>query len=434
MGARFLVANTAQFLAMSGRKVVALDLDLEAPGLHQKLGSREVMSRAAAGTLRGAVDELLDILEKEPGERNPAIAFEEVNLPSGTSGSLRLIPAGSAPSQNYWAALERLNRVLRTRSRDGGLPEAILELQARIEEQFAPDFLLIDSRTGITELGGLATSLLADRVVCLTTTAPESIEGTKVVADALRKAPRLSSQQPLLLDFLMTRVVSGSGDNVSRLMKELGCSAKVLPHDSGIAKEERVWSGWRPGQADALDARDDSGEELFSATLKWIAESFPGQKEVAERARRRMMAVNEAWKYLTAKSQRSSGWIGWRKPWPLDQLRERVRFGSGNEFRQADIVVYDSPREDAKPLMIIEYVDGEDCGAEHCDEVARCWCAQAEVPVVVVLSEQSQRLDYRTRRIYSCRRVWVSGREGWDARIPFRAMGPPVAPRLQSPI
>src|SRR5437016_11496171 len=95
VGRTLLVANTAQFLAMSGRKVVALDLDLEAPGLHQKLGSREVVSRAAAGTLRGAVDELLDILEKEPSDRSPAIAFEEVNLPSGTSGSLRLIPAGS---------------------------------------------------------------------------------------------------------------------------------------------------------------------------------------------------------------------------------------------------------------------------------------------------------------------------------------------------
>jgi len=31
-----LVANTAQFLAMSGRKVVALDLDLEAPGAAPK--------------------------------------------------------------------------------------------------------------------------------------------------------------------------------------------------------------------------------------------------------------------------------------------------------------------------------------------------------------------------------------------------------------
>src|SRR5438128_10878208 len=88
VGRTLLVANTAQFLAMSGRHVVALDLDLEAPGLHQKLGSREVMSQATAGTLRGAVDELLDILENKPGGHKP-ISFEEVNLPTEATGSLR---------------------------------------------------------------------------------------------------------------------------------------------------------------------------------------------------------------------------------------------------------------------------------------------------------------------------------------------------------
>src|SRR5437588_5155474 len=80
VGRTLLVANTAQFLAMSGRQVVALDLDLEAPGLHQKLGSPEVIRRAATGMLRGAVDELLDILEKEPSDRKH-IASQVVDLP-----------------------------------------------------------------------------------------------------------------------------------------------------------------------------------------------------------------------------------------------------------------------------------------------------------------------------------------------------------------
>src|SRR5436190_671358 len=123
VGRTLLVANTAHYLAMSGRHVVALDLDLEAPGLHHKLATRKIVSQVAAGTLRGAVDELLDILENEPGKQNP-IAFEKAPLPSGTTGSLRLIPAGAAPSHRYWAALRRLNSVLHTREREGCLPEA----------------------------------------------------------------------------------------------------------------------------------------------------------------------------------------------------------------------------------------------------------------------------------------------------------------------
>ena len=44
---------------------------------------------------------------------------------------------------------------------------AMLDLQARIEDELKPDYLLIDSRTGVTELGGLATTVLADTVVCM---------------------------------------------------------------------------------------------------------------------------------------------------------------------------------------------------------------------------------------------------------------------------
>jgi MinD-like ATPase involved in chromosome partitioning or flagellar assembly len=251
--------------------VVALDLDLEAPGLHHKLAGPSALDRAAIGELPGVVDALLASLEGEPRKLSLRQIAVAVDLP-GISGSLFLIPAGPAPSHAYWAALERLNGALRSNPRDGGLPEAVLELQARIAEEFAPDFLLIDSRTGITELGGLATSILADRVVCLTTTAPESVQGTRVVAEALRKAPRLSSQQPLRVDFLITRVTPGSRNapNVARVVQELGDlggSVTVLPHDDATTNEEHVLSGWR--------SDDVTADGLLSATLNWIAKAFP---------------------------------------------------------------------------------------------------------------------------------------------------------------
>jgi MinD-like ATPase involved in chromosome partitioning or flagellar assembly len=289
VGRTLLVTNTAQFLAMSGRRVVALDLDLEAPGLHQKLGNRETLDRAASGALCGAIDELLNTLENEPPRHGLRETAVNVDLPFGTKGSLFLIPAGAAPSHAYWAALERLNNSLRAQRRNGGLLEAVLELQARIAEEFAPDFLLVDTRTGITELGGLATSILADRVVCLTTTAPESVDGTRIVAEALRAAPRLSSQQPLRIDFLITRVATGStrSASVSNAIKQLGGNVAVLPHDSGIANEEQVRTVSRLGPFPDL-ADEDAGKELLKAMLAWIAESFPVQKEAAEKARLRM--------------------------------------------------------------------------------------------------------------------------------------------------
>jgi MinD-like ATPase involved in chromosome partitioning or flagellar assembly len=422
VGRTLLVANTAQFLAMSGCRVVAIDLDFEAPGLHQKLGTSEIFNRARTGVLMGAVDALLCSIEGKCQIESLREYGFAVDLPASGGGSLLLIPAGAAPSHVYWEKLEQLNNLLRIKKRGGGLLEAILELQARIADEFSPDFLLIDSRTGITELGGFATSILADRVVCLTTTAPESVEGTRVVADALRAAPRLSSQGPLQIDFLITRVASSSGrtSSVSRIIEEFGGSVAVLPHDSGIANRERVLSGLAFGES-AENQDDDSSQELFPATLKWIAESFPIHKDAAEVAQRRMQAVHQVWQHLTRASERVRGGTHSRSAWPLEQLRERVRFGKGKKSRQADIVVYDAAPESstAKPQMIVEYVTGEDR-----DVVARWWLSETRVPVVGILSDNDQRL-------YSGRAAWdprAHHSDRWDLPLPddFRALSDPT--------
>ena len=414
VGRTLLVANTAQFLALSGRRVVVLDLDLEAPGLLHKFGSNEVLARAASGELPGAVDELLNTLEGRPQKRGLRETAIEVPLPAGAKGALLLIPAGSAPSHAYWAALERLNGALKFNGPNGGLPEAILELQARIAQELNPEFLLVDSRTGITELGGLATSILADRVVCLTTAAAESVEGTLVVAQALHAAPRLSSQRALRVDYLLTRVPSAStrAPYIDRISKALGGSLTVLPHDSGIASEERLLAHGRSGEAADSSQANDDGKALFAATLTWIAEAFPGHKQDAERARHRMEAVHHTWQHLTRTSEREGGWSRRRNAWPEDRLRERVRYEKDKKWREADIVAYDRPASEkaAEPLMIIEYVDGEDR-----DTVARWWLKQTRAPVVAVLSENSE------RRLYSGESRWDSRAhhsDRWDIPLP----------------
>jgi len=194
VGRTLLVANTAQFLALSGCKVVVLDLDLEAPGLHYKLGGGDLVCRAEGGQLLGVVNFLNTLLSQSQEQLHLSELAVPIGLPLGSTGSLRLIAAGSAPAQSYWDSLGLLTRLLHEPGGAGQLPDALLELQAGIEAEFLPDYLLVDSRTGITELGGLATSLLADQVVCLTHLAQEALSGTKVVLDALRRVPRLQYQ------------------------------------------------------------------------------------------------------------------------------------------------------------------------------------------------------------------------------------------------
>jgi hypothetical protein len=285
--------------------------------------------------------------------------------------------------------LERLNHVLRAHRRNGGLPEAVLELQARIAEEFDPEFLLIDSRTGITELGGLATSLLADRVVCLTTTSPESVEGIRVVAEALRVAPRLASQKPLQLDVLVTRV-EGRLTRVLNVLDDLDCGrVTLLRHDSGIASAEQVWQRSQPPRSIGIE---DPGMILFEDTLSWIGMSFPGHEHQVERARRRMRAVYWTWQYLTRGPGPHLGLFPDRVNWSPNQLRERFRLGGVDNSRQADIVADDLT---GKPIMVLEYVDSD----EDPEAAARWWLSETEVPVVTVLG------DDPSPRLYSRRGV-----------------------------
>ena len=69
-----------------------------------------------------------------------------------------------------------------------------LDLKARIEEEYQADYLLIDSRTGITEIGGVATTVLPDMIVCLILNNPENLEGAREVLRSIGRTRRQRSQ------------------------------------------------------------------------------------------------------------------------------------------------------------------------------------------------------------------------------------------------
>ena len=439
VGRTLLLANTARFLALAGQRVVALDLDLEAPGLHYKLGAPNVLARAKDGRLHGAVDELLAVLSDAGGSRIAEFAVA-VDLPPDCRGSLHLIPAGSAPSAQYWTALAKLVGMTRAENADSGLADAVLDLQARIEDELAPDFLLLDARTGITELGGLATTILADRVVCLTSASQESIDGTLVVASALRAAPRLPGQAAIEIEFLLTRVdvvgppdvvlvptqievelltpgIHGEGSRGRRIESKLTFSA-ILPHDRAIANAERVLGGERT---------HDRRATLFEASLAWIEKSFPSLASEAESARKRMAAVDRAWHELTDDTRTVRGGTGSRPHWPANRLRSGVRFrlerdiAAGTSERFADIVAYDRPASeaDSKPILVVEYV-----GSEDRERIAKWWHHTGGVEIVCLLSD-----GQAEPRLYSGSSNDNSPRrsERWDLPMPrdFEALRDP---------
>lgn len=285
VGRSLLLANAARFLARLGKGVVALDFDFEAPGLHYKFGGPQ-------RSIGGAVPYLIATAEGTASP--PPIEEHMISLPVPTdsAGWLRLMPAGPAPHQAYWAAFKELGDRLRLSDPGGRGFLALLDLQARIADELKPDYLLIDARSGVTEIGGLATTVLADTVVCMFVANQESLDGTLTVVEALKAAPRLANQKPIRVAPVLSRTTAQPPEDerfaagIKRLL-ELGEGKKgqsqaepalfALPHDDGLGASEGAVGGERKAGAFS---------PLYKACLELFQKLFPSACSVRPRATR----------------------------------------------------------------------------------------------------------------------------------------------------
>lgn len=262
VGRSLLVANCAVYLAQLGLRVVALDLDLEAPGLHYKFRTALLET---SGPARGIVDLIDDYANKNQLYESLLDASFEVSLGDPMlepneprpGGMLRVIPAGAAPSLEYWRRLTSIDwkRFLYDEGATG--VEFFVDLRDRIAEEFKPDLLLIDSRTGITEIGNVATSVLADKVVCIVTDTAENLEGSRAVLRGLRRYRRLSDEAPIEMKIAVSRPhpslsMSERLEKIRAFLEEpadmLDSTLSVgtpypLTHDPDVEQQERLVLG-----------------------------------------------------------------------------------------------------------------------------------------------------------------------------------------------
>lgn len=208
VGRSLTLSNIATYLSKFGFNVCVIDFDLEAPGLHYKFGldSEKVD--------KGILDYIAQYNETD---RMPnSILDYACDIDSKNTGKISLIPAGDVRKAAYWKNLAAINwnRLLYSEDKQGIL--FFLELKEQIKNEIKPDFLLIDSRTGITEIGGISTSLLADKVVFLLTHNQENIEGTLQVLNSVINAERLPKQKKIKPYFALTRIPILNEDTENR--------------------------------------------------------------------------------------------------------------------------------------------------------------------------------------------------------------------------
>jgi hypothetical protein len=261
VGRSLFVANLSLFLArFAAKKVLTVDLDLEAPGLHYKYQETGVDVPPIEA---GLVDTLHDYLYADaPPETLPILDL--YRGPEG--GSVHFFPAGVAPRTVYWDKLATMDfhDLMRSEDRLGSL--LFREVLLHIQEQLQPDIVLIDARTGVTEIGGAAAQTWAQQVFCMALDQIEHLEGTRAVMRGIARRQRTDGEGLIKVVPVLSRmhtVYGSTEENNARervrcYLNEMGPTVEeTLSIESGddivvLHNDDEVYRTGRVLMSDAL--------------------------------------------------------------------------------------------------------------------------------------------------------------------------------------
>jgi MinD-like ATPase involved in chromosome partitioning or flagellar assembly len=189
-GRSMALANFAWIVAASGKRVLVIDWDLEAPGLHRYFRPFLVDPNLVES------DGLIDVFwsfassamtrqqEDAPPDRDVAEALRNVRRrlewPFSTGGYIDFIGAG----RQGGTYSERVNTFDWKRFYELGGAQLLTEVKDDLRKRY--DWVLIDSRTGVSDTSGICTMQMPDWVVACFTLNRQSIDGVTAVLGSIR--------------------------------------------------------------------------------------------------------------------------------------------------------------------------------------------------------------------------------------------------------
>lgn len=217
VGRTMALVNAAAELSSRGKRVLVIDFDLEAPGL------LTYPPFAATEASRGIVDYVTDYLESgsAPDAAMYIVKREIQGLP------VWLMPAGAHDS-NYAHRLNSIDWLALYKDFEGFLMFEDLKQQWRA---MSFDYVLIDSRTGHTDVGGICTRQLPDAAVLMFFPNDQNISGLEEVVKSIRAEASGARQKTINLHFCPSNV-SDLDDDEQILQRHLDDSMKRLDYDS----------------------------------------------------------------------------------------------------------------------------------------------------------------------------------------------------------
>jgi TonB family protein len=226
-GRTMAMANVACLLAEQlapDEKLLIIDWDLEAPGLHRFFPGRYGQASAAMDLGLDANPGLIDLftaleaaLPKQPAESEEAadaalatafadLSFDQFIRESGVP-RVHILRAGRNDDGQYSRRVNTFNWEDLFRR----VPSVYQQFGERLAGRFR--YVLIDSRTGVTDISGICTSLLPEKLVVVFTPNRQSLTGVNELIGQATSYRRASDDlRPLLVFPLPSRIEASLED------------------------------------------------------------------------------------------------------------------------------------------------------------------------------------------------------------------------------
>ena len=245
-GRSMALANVAWILASSGKKVLAIDWDLEAPGLHRYLYPFLIDKDLTSSdglidfAINFAVEAATPYVESNALDKDWYKAHTNILRYAASldwefpaHGTLDFIPPGRQ-GVSYSARVNSFNwQNFYDRLGGGVFLEAVKE---RLKAEY--DYILIDSRTGVSDTSGICTVQLPDTLVVCFTLNYQSIEGAAAVATSVWEQRRKSDLR--ILPVAM-RVENAEKDKLEERREYAKKSFARFPNYMTDGEREKYW-------------------------------------------------------------------------------------------------------------------------------------------------------------------------------------------------
>ena len=198
VGRTLALVNVAAELAKTGRNVLVVDFDLEAPGVDTFQELKGPVEQL------GIVDFVNNYLDKNVPPDVTNYVFEApVSSSTDVPGQIWVMPSGRR-GNDYGMRLGNIHWQDLYSKREGFL--LFEDLKQQWKDKFNPDYVLIDSRTGFTEVGGICTRQLPDHVVILFIPNEQNLRGLLPLIESIDLEKKQTSESKIEIQFVASNV------------------------------------------------------------------------------------------------------------------------------------------------------------------------------------------------------------------------------------